>query len=66
MNVHCSIHWGCSYQELACLIEKPLKCSLNRRLLQVVGAFYKKSGLCINTDLLRFSFWSEFEFVSMK
>ena len=40
-SVECTL--GVQLSGTACLTEKPLQCTLNRRLLQVVGTFYKRS-----------------------
>ena len=36
---------GVQLLEIACLTEKPIQCTLNWHLLQVVGAFYKDPRL---------------------
>ena len=38
---------------IACLTEKLLQCTLNRRLLQVAGAFYKRFTLSYDKKSLR-------------
>ena len=50
-TVECTL--GVQLSEIACLTEKPLQCTLNRRLLQVAGAFYKRSTLSYDKTSFR-------------
>ena len=50
-TVECAL--GVQLSEIVCLTEKPLQCTLNRRLLQVAGAFYKRSTLSYDKKSFR-------------